>query len=70
LNKYDPLKDSFIHFVNDRTNQRSISHNRVPVIFQDSKERLWIGTAGGGLEQFNISTNELFISGIKIIASV
>ncbi|MGB5740604.1 MAG: two-component regulator propeller domain-containing protein [Woeseia sp.] len=36
-----------VFFLNDETNPRSLSSNRVEVIFEDSAERLWIGTNDG-----------------------
>ncbi len=46
LSMYDREKDHFIRFVN--TNEPgSLAHNNLSVVFEDSKQRLWVGTNGG-----------------------
>ena len=40
-----------------RTNQKTISHNTVYDIFEDSKNNIWIGTYGGGLNLLNKTNN-------------
>ncbi len=42
-------KARFIHHVHRPGDSDSLSHNFVRVIFQDSRDRLWVGTNGGGL---------------------
>ncbi len=40
------------HYVHDRNKRESISSNRIKVLHFDSNGQLWIGTAGGGLDQW------------------
>ena len=42
-------KDNFVNFHFDPDDKTSLSYNEVKVIFEDSQRRVWIGTAGGGL---------------------
>lgn len=48
------LKDStaFKHYAFDSNSPNSLSNPEVRYIFQDSKERLWLATAGGGINLF------------------
>jgi signal transduction histidine kinase/ligand-binding sensor domain-containing protein len=49
----DGKKERFIRFVNDPNDPHSLSHNAVFAIYEDRAGRLWIGTYGGGLNQFD-----------------
>ncbi len=53
LHRYDPLKQSFVHFTHNKTDPHSLSTNSVRTIYQDSRGLIWIGTYGGGLNQFD-----------------
>lgn len=58
LKRYEPEKDQIQSFKNEPNNRSSLSHNVVRSIQPDPKEPdrfLWIGTAGGGLNRFDIS---------------
>ena len=64
LNKIDvedkassPEKTKFIHFVNDRNDEKSLSNNTVMAIEQDLQGYLWVGTFGGGLDRFDSNSN-------------
>ncbi len=50
---------NFDLYTHDPRDSTSISNNNVRVVFQDSKQRLWIGTFTGGLCLFDY-TNETF----------
>ncbi|OQA97292.1 MAG: Phosphoserine phosphatase RsbU [Bacteroidetes bacterium ADurb.Bin217] len=56
LNLYNPLNESFTHFINDPNDSKSLSNDDVYDIFEDSKGNLWIATYGGGLNKFNRET--------------
>lgn len=43
------------------SNPNSISHNDIWVLFKDSKNRLWVGTYGGGLNLHEDSESEKFL---------
>ena len=47
--KQAPEGYSFTRFTNDYTDKYSISSDRVYYTFQDSKDRIWVCTFGGGL---------------------
>ena len=49
LNRYVGETDSFVHYLHDPENPRSLSHNTVRTLYQDDDGLLWIGTGGGGL---------------------
>jgi signal transduction histidine kinase/ligand-binding sensor domain-containing protein len=51
LNKYDGY--SFTTYKHDPDNPRSLSHNQVSSLFEDSSGALWVGTYGGGLNRFD-----------------
>ncbi len=51
LNRFDGYE--FKVFKNQIDNDSSLSNNRLAKLFVDSKNRLWIGTEGGGLNLFN-----------------
>lgn len=44
---------SFLHKIND---PKSLSNNTITKLMIDSKDRLWIGTGGGGINMFNKET--------------
>lgn len=56
LNRYDG--HSFTIFVPDSVPGTSINHKVVKVLLVDKKGYLWIGTQGGGLNKWNLTTNE------------
>jgi len=60
LNKFDRVNERFIHYQHDPTNPKSLGNNRVLAIYADRHDSntLWIGTLGGGLDQFNQITGE------------
>ncbi len=45
------------HFVHDPNNPRSLSNNNIATIMNGKASDLWIGTVGGGLNQFNPESN-------------
>lgn len=53
----EPDNSSFEHYKNDPLNKNSLSGNTVTSIIQDRYGLLWIGTFGGGLDQFDPSKN-------------
>nr|WP_294894384.1 hybrid sensor histidine kinase/response regulator transcription factor [uncultured Pedobacter sp.] len=59
LNFYNPQSGTFTRFLHQEGNPQSISGNSVLCLFKDTKNRLWVGTEGGGLNLFN-ATNKTF----------
>lgn len=55
LNKYDGQR--FIIYRHDPSDSSSISDNYVFALFEDSKNRLWVGTREKGLNLFNRNEN-------------
>ena len=49
LNLFDEKKKTFSHFIHDPYDNRSLGANTVLSIYKDSRDNLWIGTVGGGL---------------------
>lgn len=47
LEVLDKQSGRFIHYLNDRSDERSISNNGVLSILQDSRGWIWVGTLGG-----------------------
>lgn len=45
----DPFTFDVVHFTKNESDPYSISDNEIYSIFQDRKQRIWIGTWGGGL---------------------
>ena len=58
LNRYDGKK--FTVYKNDPNNNHSIAENFIRFLFEDSQGRIWIATAGNGLDLFDRAT-ETFI---------
>lgn len=50
---YDKGKIAFKNYKFNKKDSKSISSNNIWSIYQDSKNRLWIGTWGGGLNLYN-----------------
>ncbi|MDB5012292.1 MAG: response regulator, partial [Daejeonella sp.] len=57
LDVYDFKTKQFKNFKKEDANSKSISHNSIYCILEDSKGYLWIGTEGGGLNKFDPKTN-------------
>ncbi|MFD2162224.1 two-component regulator propeller domain-containing protein [Paradesertivirga mongoliensis] len=51
LCKYDGY--TFTSFRHEVSNPKSLSHNAINVVFEDSKKRIWTGSERGGLSLFN-----------------
>lgn len=59
LFRFDPVSKAFQHYLNDRSNPNSLSHNQVKSLLEDptQPERyLWVGTGGGGLNRLDTET--------------
>ncbi len=54
LNRYDG--NHFTIYKNDPDDNNSIAENFIRFLFEDSKGRIWIATAGNGLDLFNRTT--------------
>jgi signal transduction histidine kinase/ligand-binding sensor domain-containing protein/HPt (histidine-containing phosphotransfer) domain-containing protein len=65
LNKFDPETKQVTRFQHEPDNENSLSHNFILAIYQESKSILWIATYGGGLNKFNIDTQEFTHFGMK-----
>ncbi|HSM63759.1 MAG TPA: two-component regulator propeller domain-containing protein, partial [Gillisia sp.] len=59
MNKIDVYSNKFKYYNNISGNKNSLSNNWVWCLFADSKGTIWIGTRGGGLDNFN-PKNETF----------
>jgi len=60
LIRFDIQKKSFLTFKNDPKNPQSLSNDFIKSIYVDpdnSENILWIGTAGGGLNRFDVEKN-------------
>jgi signal transduction histidine kinase/ligand-binding sensor domain-containing protein len=57
LNKYDGY--SITIFRHDPEDPNSLSDSRILSIFQDRAGALWVGTANGGLNKFDLGTNQI-----------
>jgi ligand-binding sensor domain-containing protein len=53
LNRFNPVRKNFTRYLHDPNNKGSLIDNRVRAIFEDSKDRFWVGTAGDGLHTMN-----------------
>jgi len=57
LNRYDGIRFKTYH--NDPKNANSLSSDNIAAIVEDEDGSLWVGTWGGGLNNFNPHTNEV-----------
>lgn len=53
LDRFDPAKNKFEHFVPDPEDEKSISDFAIRYIFEDADQQIWIGTINGGLNLYN-----------------
>jgi signal transduction histidine kinase/ligand-binding sensor domain-containing protein/DNA-binding response OmpR family regulator len=58
LNRYNKTDGTFDLF--KRKNQVGLGNNNVLCLFKDSRQRLWIGTDGGGLNCLDTKTNKIY----------
>jgi signal transduction histidine kinase/ligand-binding sensor domain-containing protein len=54
LNRMDLETEAFTRFLSSPADQTSLSNNHIKGVFFDSRDRMWVGTWGGGL---NMSTD-------------
>jgi len=59
LNRFDPSKGEFKHFMHDPKMADSLSGNIVNTLYEDSSGTLWVGTKNG-LSRFNKKTGTFF----------
>lgn len=52
LSRYRSSTSTFDYFDNVANNQSSLGSNKINVLFEDSKNRLWISCSGSGLDLF------------------
>jgi signal transduction histidine kinase/streptogramin lyase len=53
---YNPKKDNFFIFQNDKLNEYSLSSHSIYYIFEDSQNNLWFCTYHGGLNYFSYNS--------------
>ena len=58
LFQYDPNEDRLLNFINDKTDETSISDNNIFPLFVDRSGVLWIGTFSHGLCKLNLYKKE------------
>jgi ligand-binding sensor domain-containing protein/serine phosphatase RsbU (regulator of sigma subunit) len=59
LNRFDRANERFVRYQHDPANRQSLGNNHVLSIYSDSAHAtttLWVGTSGGGLDQFDKTT--------------
>ena len=49
LNRYDPKTETFTRYLHDLNDPKSIAHNHVRAMLEDSRGNFWVGTGGDGL---------------------
>lgn len=59
LFKIEIEKGAVTHFVHSEEDENSLADNRVRAIYEDSRGKLWIGTAEDGLHTLERSTGEI-----------
>jgi ligand-binding sensor domain-containing protein/GGDEF domain-containing protein len=59
LNRFNELKQQFIHYQHDPEDPRSLSHNRVYEVLEDKKGQLWIAT-DHGISLYDIDQDEFY----------
>lgn len=55
LNRYDGLQ--FVVYEHNNENSKSLSNSYVSVLYEDSKQQLWVGTWSGGLNLYDRAHN-------------
>lgn len=58
LNRFDGYTVKSFYSIYD--DMYSLSSNRIKCLFQDSKNRIWIGTDGSGLNYYSLKENKFF----------
>ncbi|HAP02303.1 MAG TPA: hypothetical protein DCQ93_10315, partial [Bacteroidetes bacterium] len=58
LNAYDRSTKKFIVYRHDDANENSLSNNYITALLKDSYGKLWIGTYGGGLNQYDAASGK------------
>ncbi len=56
LNRFDKKTGTFIRYLHDPKNSRSLLNNKVQGICEDSRGTFWVGTAGDGLHTMDRRT--------------
>ncbi len=46
-------KKGFVHYEHNQKSPKSLAHNTVNGVFEDSSKNIWVTTDGGGLDKFN-----------------
>lgn len=59
LNRFNSKTKTFEHFTSDTTNSNSLSSDHVISLHLDKLGNLWVGTFGGGLNQFEIKSGTI-----------
>lgn len=47
LNRYQPETNSFIHYLNEPKNLKSLSNNTIRCLYEDHQGNIWVGTENG-----------------------
>ena len=63
--QFNLSKPGYVNYRNTPKDAKSLSHNSVNSIFEDSQKRIWVTTDGGGLCRFDQQTYQFKRYGIK-----
>jgi len=58
LDRFDPVKETFTHYLHDSAKISSLGENNIQDVFIDKDKNLWIATYGGGLDKMNTATGQ------------
>ncbi len=61
LYRFDRLKGEWSIYTNNQDDDGSLPYNKVTSVYQDSKDRIWVTTQGGGFSQY-IEGNDTFVT--------
>ncbi|MBB4080408.1 signal transduction histidine kinase/DNA-binding response OmpR family regulator/ligand-binding sensor domain-containing protein [Lewinella aquimaris] len=57
LNRYRPATNDFVRYLHDPNDRNSLLSNKVAMVTEDSRGRLWVGTKGNGLHLLDPQTD-------------
>jgi GAF domain-containing protein/ligand-binding sensor domain-containing protein len=57
LDRFDPVTETFVHYVHDPDDPNSLSDARIFWVYEDERGTVWVGTNGDGLHRLDPATS-------------